>query len=278
MKKIKQKQNNLPKNSKNKNNLKKTTSIPDNNSTLLKFFKLKSNVNSSPINAKKPIIKENLINLNEEMKNNSKDKKKNDINNFIYDNDENKNKIDISNFILFDENFTEELNKIFTDNFVRDFKQYLEENFIHDMKEFFSLHDLKISKFTFNKFIQQIFKHYITKYLLNNYSELIYVSKQFISENSFNNNISELELVSLNHNSNILLEYLPINLTESKIFYPELSSEIVKFLKNFKLNRYKKKQNYALILYRPNNDFTSYISKIKLICNQRGFNLLIEED
>ena len=278
MKKIKQKQNNLPRNPKNKNNLKKTTSIPDNNSTLLKFFKLKSTVNSIQTNEKKPLIKENFINLNEEMKNNNKDKKKNDINNFINDNDENKNKIDISNFVLFDENFTEELNKIFKDNFVDDFKQYLEDNFIHDMKEFFYPHDLKISRFTFNKFIQQIFNHFITKYLLNNYSELIYVSKQFISENSFNNNLSELELLSLKHNSNILLEYLPINLTESKLFYPELSSEIVKFIKNFKLNRYKRKQNYALILYRQNNDFTSYINKIKLICNQRGFNLLIKED
>ena len=278
MKKTKIKPKNLTRNSNNKNNLKKTISISDNNTNLLKFFKLKSIDKNSEKNLKTSIKVENLININEQMKNSDTDKKKKDTNKFKDNNNENNNKIDISNFILFDENFTEQLNKLFTDNFINNFNSYLDGDFFDEKKDFCFKQDLKISKFTFNKFFQQIFKSFITKYLLNNYSNLIYVSKQFISENENNNDFSEIELLSLNHNSNILLEYSPISLRESKLFYPELSSKVIKFLKIFKLNRYRKKQNQALILYRPNNDFTSYINKIRLICNRKGFNLLVKED
>ena len=78
--------------------------------------------------------------------------------------------------------------------------------------------------------------------------------------------------------SNIYLEYSPINLIECNLFYPDLCSNISKFIKYFKQKKRKKKPNSALLLYRPNNDFTSYITKIKLICSQLGYRLLIRED
>ena len=97
-------------------------------------------------------------------------------------------------------------------------------------------------------------------------------------EQTKTNNYSEVELLSCNDKPNIYLEYLPINLPESKLFYPELTKIIVRFIKNFRKKRRKKLENKALLLFRPNNDFITYINKIRLICTQLGYNLLIKED
>ena len=92
------------------------------------------------------------------------------------------------------------------------------------------------------------------------------------------NDFKEIEFLSYKEKSNIYLEYSPINLIESNLFYPKLCSFVTKFIKNFKLKKRKKAPNNALLLYRPNSDYTSFISKLKLICSQLGYRLLIRED
>ena len=240
----------------NKNTNKRTTSILDNNSTLLNFFKLNSSDKS--ISKKKEPELKNTISKN--------------------DNNENNYKIDVSNFILFNENYSEQINKIFTNNFINNFKHYLDSDYIKDKTNLALKQNLNFSKNSFSKFIHQTFNHYITKYLLNNYQDLIYVSEKYILDNNTKADYSEIELLSHNDESNILLEYSPINISESNFFYPELSSKIIKYIKNFRKKKRKKISNHALLLYRPNNDFISFINKIRLICSQMGYNLLIKED
>lgn len=268
---------------------KKNTSTRENNSTLLKFFKVSSvhKSTSTPV----PEKRQTTINLNKEkIESNQnyrlsryqfyKSKKKKNIllKKLTKNSEENENKIDISEFILFNENFSNEIYEIFINNFIRSFKRYIDDKFKSDIKKIGYNNDLNISKITFNKFIQQIFKFFITKYLLNTYHNLIYVPEKYMLQQNQQNNLNEIELLGYNDKSNIYLEYSPINLIECNLFYPDLCSNISKFIKYFKQKKRKKKPNSALLLYRPNNDFTSYITKIKLICNQLGYRLLIRED
>ena len=288
----KKNQKKIPEISNNINNNKRTTQIADNISSLLNFFKVSSVHKSISTNADLPQSRQNIRNFNrdktEPQKNyrlsrykfyDSKNKKntriEKDLNKIR---DENINKIDVSHFILFSENFSEKINKIFSNNFIRNFKSYLESNFENDRKSIGPRQDINISKNLFNKFIQQSFKHFITKYLLNSYHDLIYVSLKYILEKNNKNDFSEIELLCQNDKSNINLEYSPINITESNLFYPNLTTRFVKFIKNFRQKKRKKKPNHALLLYRPNNDFTSFINKLRLISAQMGYNLLIKED
>ena len=70
------------------------------------------------------------------------------------------------------------------------------------------------------------------------------------------NNKKLFEMFCLNNDTRI------INLNESNLFYPNLTTRFVKFIKNFRQKKRKKKPNHALLLYRPNNDFTSFINKL----------------
>ena len=263
--------------SNNKNQQKKTTSIAENNNTILNFFKVNSDDNNTSIKNKIPKEKLDKANLNENLLNKSPNSNYNEIGNNIKINNDNSSKIDISNFILFTKNFCQQINNIFTNNFINHFNNYLNTNFKDDRKKLDSNQILNISKLSFTKFVQQIFENFITKYLLNRYINLIYISERYMQKNNIKNDYSEIELLSYDDKRDILLEYSPINITESKLFFPELSSTIVKFIKSFKQEKCKKKPSHAL-LFRPNYDFTSYINKIKLICNQMGYNLLKKED
>ena len=51
-----------------------------------------------------------------------------------------------------------------------------------------------------------------------------------------------------------------------------------KYIKKFRQKKRKKLENKALLIYRPNSDFTSFVNKIRLICSQIGYNLLVKED
>ena len=145
-------------------------------------------------------------------------------------------------------------------NFIKEFKIFLEEKNKNEKNNNKIGHhqDLNLSKTSFKKFIQQIFKYFITKYLLNTYPNLIYVPEKYMMDKNQQNNLDEVGLLSYNDKPNIYLEYLPINLIESNLFYPDLCSNISKFIKHFKQKKRKKKPNSALLLYRPNNDFTAY--------------------
>ena len=273
------------------NTNKKTIPIEDNNNTILNFFKISSHHKSITSNVEQPQARQDPTKLNKAKKESqqnyrlsryqfyeSKKKKNLNIKKLMkINNDENKNKIDVSKFILFSENFNAQINNIFTNNFIRNFKRFLETDFETGKKIIRTRQNLNITKNSFNKFIQTIFNHFLTKYLLNQYPDLIYVSTKYIDKN-IRNDYSEIELLSHNDKSNIYLEYSPINLNESNLFYPALTSQIRKFIKNFRQKKHNKKENHALLLYRPGEDFTSFINKLRLICDQLGYSLLIKED
>ena len=276
------------------NSNKKTVSIEQNNFTLLNFFKITSMHKSTSINKKESPRRQVFMRLKRDKTDPNqnyrlskynigkpKKKKKSNIKRFLKkpNNNNDNNKIDISNFVLFSEKYCDEIKNIFENNFIRNFKSYLDTNFNNDRKNISRRHDLNISKNTFNEFIQQIFELFIEKYLLNTYNKLIYISKNYlIDNNNDENNYNEVELLSYNEKENIYLEYSPINIQESNLFYPELSSTIVKFIKNFSKKKLNKMPNCALLLYRPSNDFSSYINKIRLICDQMGYNILVKEN
>ena len=273
------------------NDNKKTIPIEENNNSILNFFKVSSHHKSITSNSEQPQARQDQTKLNKAKKETqqnyrlsryqfyeSKKKKNLNIKKLMkINNEENKDKIDVSKYILFSENFNEQINNIFTNNFIRSFRRFLEKDFLADEKIIQTRQNLNITKSSFNKFIQTIFNHFLTKYLLNQYPDLIYVSKKYIDKN-IRNDYSEIELLSHNDKSNIYLEYSPINLNESILFYPDLTSKIRKFIKNFREKKHKKKENHALLLYRPGEDFTSFINKLRLICDQLGYNLLIKED
>ena len=273
--------------------MKKNVPIKENNSTIFNFFRVSSVHKSTSI----PIVPEtrqSVINLNKdkgktESKKNyrlskydfyksKKKKNSNIIKKFTQHSEESENKIDVSEFILFNEKFSNEINKIFEFNFIRSFKRYIDDKNKNELNKIGLNQNLNISKTTFNKFLQQIFKNFINKYLLNTYHNLIYVPEKYMMKQNNQSDTNEIGLLSYNDKPNIYLEYCPINLSECNLFYPELCSNITKFIKNFKIKKRKNKPNSALLLYRPNEDFTAYISKIKLICEQLGYRLLIRED
>ena len=273
--------------------MKKNVPIKENNSTIFNFFRVSSVHKSTSI----PIVPEtrqSVINLNKdkgktESKKNyrlskydfyksKKKKNSNIIKKFTQHSEESENKIDVSEFILFNENFSNEINKIFEFNFIRSFRRYIDDKNKNELNKIGLNQNLNISKTTFNKFLQQIFKNFITKYLLNTYHNLIYVPEKYMMKQNNQSDTNEIGLLSYNDKPNIYLEYCPINLSECNLFYPELCSNITKFIKNFKKKKRKNKPNSALLLYRPNENFTAYLSKIKLICEQLGYRLLIRED
>ena len=281
-----------PQNNKSITNFdKKTTSIEENNSNLLKFFSLQINTSTNKVDPPRRQVanqlKHDKTDPNKDYRLShfnfyeSKKKKKPSIKKFLkkkIGKDDTINKIDISSFVFFSEKFSKDIRNIFENNFLHNFKRYLMNVFPNDKKNIGPRQDLNISIEPFNKFVHQIFKQFITKYLLNTYHDLVYISQKYMIEQTKTNNYSEVELLSCNDKPNIYLEYLPINLPESKLFYPELTKIIVKFIKNFRKKRRKKLENKALLLFRPNNDFITYINKIRLICTQLGYNLLIKED
>ena len=281
-----------PQNNKSISNFdKKTTSIEENNSNLLKFFSLQINTSTNKVDPPRRQVanqlKHDKTDPNKDYRLShfnfyeSKKKKKPSIKKFLkkkIGKDDTINKIDISSFVFFSEKFSKDIRNIFENNFLHNFKRYLMNVFPNDKKNIGPRQDLNISIEPFNKFVHQIFKQFITKYLLNTYHDLVYISQKYMIEQTKTNNYSEVELLSCNDKPNIYLEYLPINLPESKLFYPELTKIIVRFIKNFRKKRRKKLENKALLLFRPNNDFITYINKIRLICTQLGYNLLIKED
>ena len=271
---------------------KRNVSIRENNSTIFNFFKI-SSVHKSTSTPLVPETRQTVINLNKDKNDSeqnyrlskfnfykSKQKKNNTLlfKKLTKNTEEKENKIDISKFVLFNENFSNEINDILINNFIRHFKRFIDEKFKTENNKIARHQNLNISKTTFNKFIQQIFKYFIIKYLLNTYNNLIYIPEKYMMNRNQQNNLDEVGLLAYNDKPNIFLEYSPINLIECNLFYPDLCSNISKFIKNFKQKKRKKKPNSALLLYRPNDDFTSYITKIKLICNQLGYRLLIRED
>ena len=253
---------------------KKTVSIEDNQNTITKFFRITSKHKSTsvvPMRQKDKIAPNKNYTLSK-YKFGKQKKKQNAYTKKILkkkknNNDNNNNKIDISKYVFFSEKYCEEIQNIFENNFIRNFNSYLEANFKNDNKNIEPKFDINI----------QIFQNFIIKYLLNTYNDLIYVSKKYMTDTDKNNENEndEIELLSHDEKKNINFEYSPINILESNLFYPELCSNVVDFINNFQIN---KKVNCALLLYRPNNDFITYIDKIQLICDQKGYNLLVRED
>ena len=234
---------------------KRNVSIRENNSTIFNFFKI-SSVHKSTSTPLVPETRQTVINLNKDKNDSeqnyrlsqfnfykSKQKKNNTLlfKKLTKNTEEKENKIDISKFVLFNENFSNEINDIFINNFIRHFKRFIDEKFKIENNKIALHQNLNISKTTFNKFIQQIFKYFIIKYLLNKYNNLIYIPEKYMMDRNIQNNLDEVGLLAYNDKPNIYLEYSPINLIECNLFYPDLCSNISKFIKNFKQKKKKKK-------------------------------------
>ena len=281
----------LRKNKDNKNCMiinKKTTPIEENNLKVLDFFKIKSKHKSSNINkrlSKRQIMKRfdktfqnKDYRLSRYKFSYSTKKKKINKKIFLKKEGKDKNTMDVSNCIFFSENYSEDIAIILHKNFLNQFKRYLTNSFKNDKKNIAPKQDLNITVESLNKFIHCCFKNFITKYLLNTYPNLVYISKKYMVEQRKTSNYSEVGLLNYKEKPNINLKYSPINIIESKLFYPELTSIIVKYIKIFSRKKENNSPNQALLLYKPNNDFITYINKIRLICEQMGYNLLIKED
>ena len=193
-------------------------------------------------------------------------------------------KIDVSKYVLFSEKFSNAISLILSHNFLNRFRRFLNEELSKNQNQ------EKGAIKNFNNFIQNNFSIFITKYFLNIYNNLLYVPRIYIT-NKKANNINHLGLLSRTNKTNITLDFFsPINLNEANLFFPSLCSCLSDFIKQFKniKKKNKKKQktknnknckNFkSLVLYRPNEDFRFFISKIELICNAFGYELLIRED
>ena len=271
----------------NINQGKKNVSFRDNNSTLFNFFKVKSIHKSTSIHLV-PETRQSVINLNKEKSESKKNyhlskydfyksKRKSNISlqKLTKNYDEIEKKIDVSGFNIFNEKFTDDIVEICNKYFINSFKKYMSDKYKEEEICFNNKAD--ISK-NIKKFFNQIFPFFITKYLLNSYHNLIYVPEKYMMLNNKKNNLDEVELLGYNDKANIFLNYCPINIIESNFFYPNLCSKIENFINHFKIKKKKNRPNRALLLYRPNYDFSAYINKIKLVCSQLGYRLLIRED
>ena len=299
-------QKNQTQNSSNKKNVSnlsntvKKSAIEPNNTSILNYFfvsteekiehssssnsrqhKLNNNINKK---YKDPRLSKFKFTYTKKDKNPQSNDSSNKVKKSLSQNMEQFIKIDVSKYILFSEKFSNEISLILSNNFLNRFRRFLTEELNKNQNK------EKGTIKNFNNFIQNNFSIFITKYFLNIYNNLLYVPRIYIT-NKKTNNIDQLGLLSRTNKTNITLDYFsPINLDEAALFYPSLCSCLSDFIKQFKQikkkNKIKQKtknnKNYknfkALVLYRPNEDFRSFIPKIELICNVYGFELLIRGD
>ena len=271
--------------------VKKNVSIEDNNRTILDFFK-KTSTHKSTCMTIIPEMSQKKLNSNKDKTESKKNyrlskydfyKSKNKnikllLKKITKNKEEKENKIDTSDFILFNENFSNKIKNIFENNFIPSFIRYIDEKNKNDKNNIKFSQKFNFSKITFTKFIQIFFKNFINKYLLSIYHNLIYVPEKYMIRKNIQNDLNEMGLLKYKDKTDIFLEYSPINLSECKLFFPDLCSSISKFITNFNKKKRKNLPNIALLLYIPKEDFAIYINKIKLICSQLGYKLLIRED
>ena len=277
---MKQRQTTLPFNSSSKseifnsNKKKNLSSITKNNSnnnnSILTFFSISSVHKSDNIQASRQINtnkKEKNARLSKYnfLINPSKKKIKN-----LKGND--KPEIDIKKYNLFNEDDIYEIINIITSNIKEDF----EKTFIELSKENylpFNFNNNSYEKFLFNHF-----ENIITKFILMNYSDLLYIPKSYFKEYE-NCQFKNIKLLSgFNGTKGISLQYNPINIEEIELFYPNLFKEINSYIKTFKKNRKKNKKQKACVLFKNDEDFLGLIKDIETIYNNLDYQIIRIDD
>ena len=115
-------------------------------------------------------------------------------------------------------------------------------------------------KFIYNHNISK--KDLITKFLLQlKYIDLSYISPPFISEiyNEFKISQDLKNFLGYTSLKGISMNFMPNNLKECQIFWPNITEIITKYLNNFQ-------EGKGLFIY-VEHDYLSYLNKIKILCN-----------
>ena len=115
-------------------------------------------------------------------------------------------------------------------------------------------------KFKYNNNINQ--KDLITKFLLQlKYTDISYISPAFLSEIFNEEKISQniKNFIGYNNLKAIKANFLPNNIKECQIFWPNITEIITNYLNNFH-------EGKGLFIYAK-HDYLSYLNKIKLLCN-----------
>ncbi len=183
-----------------------------------------------------------------------------------------KPEIDIKKYNLFNEDDIYDIINIIKSNIKEDF----EKTFIDLSKEnYLPFH---FSSNSYEKFLFNHFENIITKFILMNYSDLLYIPKSYLKEYE-NCQFQNIKLLSgFNGTKGISLLYNPINIEEIELFYPNLFKEINSYIKKFKKNRKKNKKQKACVLFKNDEDFLGLIKDIEVICNNLDYQIIRIDD
>ncbi len=185
---------------------------------------------------------------------------------------EDKTEIDIKKYNLFNEDDICDIINIIQNNIKEDF----EKTFIELSKENYL--PFNFSSNSYEKFLFNHFENIITKFILMNYSDLLYIPKSYLKEYE-NCQFQNIKLLSgFNGTKGISLLYNPINIEEIELFYPNLFKEINSYIKKFKKNRKKNKKQKACVLFKNDEDFLGLIKDIEVICNNLDYQIIRIDD
>ena len=185
---------------------------------------------------------------------------------------EDKTEIDIKKYNLFNEDDICDIINIIQSNIKEDF----EKTFIELSKENYL--PFNFSSNSYEKFLFNHFENIITKFILMNYSDLLYIPKSYLKEYE-NCQFQNIKLLSgFNGTKGISLLYNPINIEEIELFYPNLFKEINSYIKKFKKNRKKNKKQKACVLFKNDEDFLGLIKDIEVICNNLDYQIIRIDD
>ena len=107
----------------------------------------------------------------------------------------------------------------------------------------------------------------ITKFFLHLNKNIIYIPKELTEKSPMKIRYHNVKLFSgFNHVKDIFLQYSPLNIEESKLFYPKFTQGVIDYIQNFKNEK-------ALYIYSP-FDYISDLQKIEIICNDLEYNII----
>ena len=185
---------------------------------------------------------------------------------------EEKPEIDIKKYNLFNEDDVFDIMNIIINNIKDDFEKTLIEL---SRDNYLPFH---FNSNSYEKFISTHFENIITKFILINYSDLLYIPKSYLKEYE-NCKFKNIKLLyGFNESKGTSLQYNPINIEEIELYYPNLFKDINSYLIKFKKNIKKNKKQKACVLYKSDEDFLGTIKQIEIICNSLDYQILRIDD
>ena len=115
-------------------------------------------------------------------------------------------------------------------------------------------------------------KDLLTKFLLQlKYTDISYIPPIFLNENFNESEISQNLKIFLGYRNlkGITMNFIPNNLKECQIFWPNITEIVTKYLNNFH-------EGKGLYIYAK-HDYLSYLDKIKLLCNLFNYETFVIE-